>query len=217
MNKSLTILTLLFLIFSNQTFAQKTEWTKEQEDEITGDQKAKFDDDNLVDYFSTTHLNDEDNMLRNVLSINLSSLKSEIKINLLNNSILYNNKKSAYYTFCTINENKICEVVFDYMDQIAIPNISGEKKDLKEKLKFRFNPNNKKVQVIGYELSYKKGSKIVKKSFNFLTGKYIATCKNKGKTTNGSGWAKELQNIYVENWNVTFLRDKIFWYGDEVE
>jgi len=71
--------------------------------------------------------------------------------------------------------------------------------------------------VIGYELSYQKASKFITKSFNFITGKFIVTRKENGKTSNENGWAEELENIYVEDWTFPFVRDKIFWYGNGAE
>lgn len=209
-------ITMVFLAFITcLTYAQNSTWTKDKEEEIAGNQSAKFDNDKILDYFKIEA--NDDALVQRVLSINLSSLKKEIKINLINNSILYNNEESVYSTFFTVNKSKVCEVVIEYMNQKSISNISGEKKDLKEKIKFRFNPKNQKVQVIGYELSYIINSKVVKKSINFLTGKFIATSTKKGKTIKASGWALELENVYIENWNFPFLRDKIFWYGEEVE
>jgi hypothetical protein len=200
---------------SSQKKQNSEEWTIEKEREIAGSLYAKFDDDTLVDDFNI--IKNEDEITQSVLSIFLTSQKKEIKINLINNSILYNNKESAYYTFFTVTDKKICAVRIEYADQESIPNISGEKKNLIEKIKYRFNTKNHKVQVIGYELSYQKGSKFITKSFNFITGKYIATKKDNGKTSTVNGWSAELENIYAENWDFPFLRDKIYWYGEAVE
>ncbi|MDA6069151.1 hypothetical protein NJT12_05920 [Flavobacterium sp. AC] len=227
MNK---LFALFILIFSLQSCENKTgkkikdshqikekaeEWTKEQEEELAGSLSVKFDDDSLVDNFNI--LFNEDEIAQSVLSVYLSSQKKEVKINLLNNSVLYNNKESAYYTFFTINEKKICIVTIQYADQESIPNISGEKKDLVEKIRLRFNNQNHKIQVIGYDVSYQKETKSITKSFNFITGKYIATSKIDGKTSTVDGWSAELENIYAEDWNFPLVRDKIFWIGEEVE
>lgn len=200
---------------SQQKQDKAEEWTKEQDEEIAGSLSVKFDNDSLNDDFKILY--NEDEIVQSVLSVFLSSQKKEIKINLLNNSVLYNNKESAYYTFFTVSEKKICTVRIEYADQESIQNISGEKKDLTEKIKFRFNDKNKKIQVIGYELSYQKDTKFITKSFNLITGKYVVTQKNNGKTSSVEGWSAELENIYVENWDFPFVRDKIFWYGEEVE
>jgi hypothetical protein len=227
MNK---LLILFILIFSLQSCANKTEkispdsyqkkdktekWTKEKDEEIAGNLSVKFDDDSLVDYFSIAK--NEDEIVQSILSIYLSSQKKEIKINLINNSILYNNIETAYYTFFTVTAKKICVITIEYPDQESIQNISGEKKNLTEKIKYRFNSQNQKVQVIGYELFYQKGTKFITKSFNFITGKYLATRKSNGKTSTVNGWSAELENIYVENWDFPFVREKIFWLGAEVE
>lgn len=71
--------------------------------------------------------------------------------------------------------------------------------------------------MIGYELSYREGVKFITKSFNFITGKFIVTKKENGKISKEDGWAKELENIYVEDWTFPFVRDKISWYGDGID
>ncbi|KFF05760.1 hypothetical protein [Flavobacterium reichenbachii] len=227
MNKLLTLLILVFFLQSCENKPKEIlknsskkkdkteEWTKEKDRELAGSLYAKFDNDSLDDDFKI--LKNEDEIVQSVLSIFLTSQKKEIKINLLNNSILYNKKESAYYTFFTVTDKKVCNVRIEYADQESIPNISGEKKNLVEKIKCRFNTKNQKTQVIGYELSYQKDTKFITKSFNFLTGKYIAAKKDNGKTSTVNGWSAELENIYAENWDFPFLRDKIYWYGEAVE
>lgn len=227
MNKLLTVFVLIISLQSceNKTGkgveklfpekAEKQEWTKEKDRELAGSLYAKFDDDDIDDDFNIIKNNDD--IVQSMLSVSLSSEKKDVKINLLNNSILYNNKESDYYTFFNVNDKKVCTVTIEYADQETIPAISGERKNLAEKIKYRFDNQSRKIQVIGYELSYQKGKKSIIKSFNFITGKFIVTKKENGKTSNENGWAEELENIYVENWTFPFVRDKIFWYGDSVE
>lgn len=227
MNKLLTLLILIFSLQSCENKSEKIikdssqksdkteEWSEKKDREIAGTIYAKFDGDSLVDDFNI--VKNEDEIVQSVLSIFLTSQKKEIKINLINNSILYNNKESAYYIFFTVTDKKICTVRIEYADQESIPNISGEKKNLIEKIKYRFDNQNHKIQVIGYELSYRKDTKFITKSFNFITGKFLATRKSNGKTSTVNGWSAELENIYTQNWNYPFLREKIFWYGEEVE
>lgn len=227
MNKLLTVFVLIISLQSceNKTGkgveklfpekAEKQEWTKEKDRELAGSLYAKFDDDDIDDDFNIIKNNDD--IVQSMLSVSLSSEKKDVKINLLNNSILYNNKESDYYTFFNVNDKKVCTVTIEYADQETIPAISGERKNLAEKIKYRFDNQSRKIQVIGYELSYQKGKKSIIKSFNFITGKFIVTKKENGKTSNENGWAEELENIYVEDWTFSFVRDKIFWYGDSVE
>ncbi|MBE8724069.1 hypothetical protein [Flavobacterium hungaricum] len=200
---------------SYQKNEKEEEWTKEKDREVAGSLYAKFDNDNLDDDFNIEK--NEDELVQSFLSVFLSSQNKKIKFNLINNSVLYNNIESYYSTSFTITEKKVCIIRIGYNDQESVPNISGEKKDLIEKIKLRFNNQNQKIQVIGYELTYNKNSKFIKKSFNFITGKYIATRKSNEKTDSVDGWSAELQNIYAENWDFPFLRDKIFWYGEAVE
>ena len=200
---------------SDQKEERSEEWTKEKDREIAGSLYAKFDDDDIDDDFNIIKNNDE--IVQSVLSVFLSSEKKETRINLLNNSILYNHKESAYYTSFNINEKKVCTVTIEYADQETIPAISGEKKNLTEKIKYRFDNQNRKIRVIGYELSYQTDAKLITRSFNFITGKFIAARKENGKTSSGNGWAAELENIYTEDWTFPFVRDKIFWYGDGVQ
>jgi len=225
MNRIFSLLILISLFQSCENKTEKTiekpgqskenseVWTKEKEREIAGSLYAKFDDDKLHDDFNI--LRNDDDIIQSFLSVSLSSENKDVKINLLNNSVLYNNVESDYYTFFTVDEKKVCTVTIEYADQESIPNISGEKKDLTEKLKYRFDSKNRKIQVIGYELSYRKGAKSIAKSFNLITGKF--TVKKNGKASIEDGWAKELENIDVENWTFPFVRDKIFWYGESVE
>ncbi|MGI9649659.1 hypothetical protein [Chryseobacterium sp. RLHN22] len=226
MNNLLTILILILIIQSCENKTEKTiekshqektekEWTKEEVRELTGSLYAKFDDDDIDEDFNIIKNNDD--IVQSVLSVSLSSEKKDVEINLLNNSVLYNNNESYYYTFFNVDNKKVCTVTIEYAEQETIPAISGEKKNLTEKIKYRFNNQNRKIQVIGYELSYQKASKFITKSFNFITGKFIVTRKENGKTSNENGWAEELENIYVEDWTFPFLRDKIFWYGNGAE
>ena len=191
------------------------EWTKEKDREIAGSLYAKFDNDDLDDDFSI--VKNEDKLVQSVLTVFLSAQKKEPKFNLINNSILYDNTEAVYNTFFTVSEKKACTIRTEYAELESIQNISGEKKNLIEKIKLRFNNQKQKIQVIGYELSYRKDAKYVTKSFNFITGKYIAASKFNNKTKTVDGWSAELQNIYAENWNFPFLRDKISWYGEAIE
>jgi len=226
MNNLLTILILILIIQSCENKTEKMiekshqektekECTKEEVRELTGSLYAKFDDDDIDEDFNIIKNNDD--IVQSVLSVSLSSEKKDVEINLLNNSVLYNNNESDYYTFFNVDNKKVCTVTIEYAEQETIPAISGEKKNLTEKIKYRFNNQNRKIQVIDYELSYQKASKFITKSFNFITGKFIVTRKENGKTSNENGWAEELENIYVEDWTFPFVRDKIFWYGDGAE
>lgn len=178
MNNLLTILILILIIQSCENKTEKTiekshqektekEWTKEEVRELTGSLYAKFDDDDIDEDFNIIKNNDD--IVQSVLSVSLSSEKKDVEINLLNNSVLYNNNESYYYTFFNVDNKKVCTVTIEYAEQETIPAISGEKKNLTEKIKYRFNNQNRKIQVIGYELSYQKASKFITKSFNFNT------------------------------------------------
>jgi len=185
------------------------------ESDLNKTQTAKFDGDDLPDSFIIQKGRDEN--IHYILSVSLSKLNTEVKILLLNNSILYNNNESYYNQSIKLINDKICEVTIKYPNQKSIPNISGEKKNLVEKIKYNFDSNKNRIRVISYDLSYQKDTRDITKSFNFVTGKFIAIQKNNGKTTSTSGWSADLENIYVEDWNIPFVRDKIFWYGNEVE
>jgi hypothetical protein len=221
----LSFLILFLFAFQSYESKPKTEGENEKKEITPKFEKkaldetrtAKFDDDDLPDSFMLQKNNDEDEIAQYILYVSLSSLKKEIKINILNNSVLYNNNKSVYYQSFKFINDKICEVTIKYPNQKSISNISGEKKNLIEKIKYRFDNQNHKIQVIGYHLSYQKDTRFITKSFNFITGKYIAVKKNNGKTSTASGWSSELENIYAKDWNFPFVRDKIFWYGEEVE
>lgn len=175
-----------------------------------------FDNDNIKDEVKIQSKQSND-FSSFILSVQLSSLNKTIEIPVLNNSILYNNIESDYFLSNPIDKDKIIELRVDYANQITKPNISGEKKNLIEKIKFRFNPKNKKIQVIGYDISYSKNNrnKYIK-SFNFITGKYYSSCYFDNEKKDASGWSSELQNIYIENWNRNFL-NKLILYGGEVE
>lgn len=175
-----------------------------------------FDNDNIKDEVKVQSKQSND-LSSFILSVQLSSLNKTIKIPVFNNSILYNNIEADYFLSDPINKNKIIELRIDYANQETVPNNSGEKKNLIEKIKFRFNPKNRKIQVIGYDLSYSKDNrnKYIK-SFNFITGKYYSSGYFNNEKKDTSGWASELQNIYTENWNRDLL-DKITLYGNEVE
>lgn len=175
-----------------------------------------FDNDNIKDEVKV-QAKKTDDLSSFILSVQLSSLNRTIEIPIFNNSILYNNIEEDYFLSDPINKDKIIELRVDYADQITNPNIFGEKKNLIEKIKIRFDPKNKKIQVIGYDLSYSKDNrnKYIK-SFNFITGKYYSSCYFDNKKKNTSGWASELKNIYTENWNRDFL-NKLMLYGNDVE
>ncbi|MGG1923523.1 hypothetical protein [Chryseobacterium sp.] len=174
-----------------------------------------FDDDNIKD---KAVIKAKQNTERSsfILSIDLSSLNKTVEIPILNNSILYNNTEADYYLSDPIINNKIITIRVDYADQVTKPNISGEKKNVIEKMKFRFDPKNKKIQVIGHDLSYTKAQKNYSKSFNFSTGKFYSTLSFDGKKEESSGLAPELQNIYIENLNSDFF-NKLSLYGNEIE
>ncbi|WP_146105659.1 hypothetical protein [Apibacter adventoris] len=175
-----------------------------------------FDDDNIEDKAQIQEKNST-KFLNFVLKIYLSSQSKTIEIPVLNNSILYNNIKTDYYVSDPIIKGKIIELSVDYANQVTKKNISGEKKNLIEKIKFRYDIHNKKIQVIGYDLSYTKDNNgAYTKSFNLIAGKYYSTYylgNNKKRT---SGWTSELQNIYAEDWNQDLL-NKILLYGNERE
>ena len=174
-----------------------------------------FDDDNIKD---KAVIKAKQNTERSsfILSIDLSSLNKTVEIPILNNSILYNNTEADYYLSDPIINNKIITIRVDYADQVTKPNLSGEKKNVIEKMKFRFDNKNKKIQVIGYDLSYTKAQKNYSKSFNFSTGKFYSTLSFDGKKEESSGWASELQNIYIENLNRDFF-NKLSLHGNEIE
>ncbi|MBB6329277.1 hypothetical protein HNP24_000227 [Chryseobacterium sediminis] len=174
-----------------------------------------FDDDNIKDK-AVIKAKQNTELSSFILSIYLSSLNKTVEIPILNNSILYNNTEADYYLSDPIIKNKIITIRVDYADQITKPNISGERKNLIEKIKFRFDTKNKKIQVIGYDLSYTKAKKNYSKSFNFITGKFYSTSSFNGKKEEASSWASELQNIYIENLNRDFF-NKLLLHGNEIE
>ncbi|QBJ88406.1 hypothetical protein DDI74_20220 [Chryseobacterium gleum] len=174
-----------------------------------------FDDDNIKDK-AQIKAKQSNELLSFVLSIYLSSLNKTVEIPILNNSVLYNNTEADYYLSDPIINNKIITIRVDYADQITKPNISGERKNMIEKIKFRFDTKNKKIQVIGYDLSYTKAKNNYSKSFNFITGKFYSTSSFNGKKEETSGWASELQNIYIENLNSDFF-NKLLLHGNEIE
>ncbi|CAD0224715.1 hypothetical protein [Chryseobacterium sp. JV274] len=174
-----------------------------------------FDDDHIKDK-AVIKAKQNTELSSFILFIYLSSLNKTVEIPIINNSILYNNTEADYYLSDPIIKNKIITIRVDYADQVTKPNISGEKKNVIEKMKFRFDNKNKKIQVIGYDLSYTKAKKIYSKSFNFITGKFYSTSSFDGKKEETSGWASELQNIYIENWNSGFI-SKLLLHGNEIE
>ena len=174
-----------------------------------------FDDDNIKDK-AVIKSKQNTELSSFILSIYLSSLNKTVEIPILNNSVLYNNTEADYYLSDPIINNKIITIRVDYADQVTKPNISGEKKIIIEKMKFRFDNKNKKIQVIGYDLSYTKAKKNYSKSFNFITGKFYSTSSFDGKKEETSGWASELQNIYIENFNHDFF-NKLLLHGNESE
>jgi len=188
-----------------------------KDEEIAGCLSSKFDDDTIPDYFKI--VKNEHEIVQSVLSANLSAIKREVNINILNNSILYNRKGVDYWTFFKFINNKILEIRVEYPDQKSVPNISGERKDLIERIKYRFNIETRRIQIIGYDLSYRKDAVFITKSINFITGKYIVSRKEKGEEdVVTDGWSAEFENnIYIEDWNLPFLRDQIFWVGNETE
>lgn len=196
-------------------FSCKENNTKAIDTVKTQNKTLYFDDDNIKD---KAVINSKQNteLSSFILSIFLSSLNKTVEIPILNNSILYNNTEADYYLSDPIINNKIITIRVDYADQVTKPNISGEKKNVIEKMKFRFDNKNKKIQVIGYDLSYTKAKKNYSKSFNFITGKFYSSSSFDGKKEETSGWASELQNIYIENWNSDFI-GKLSLYGNEIE
>lgn len=174
-----------------------------------------FDDDHIKDK-AVIKAKQNTELSSFVLSTHLSSLNKTVEIPILNNSVLYNNTEADYYLSDPIINNKVITIRVDYADQITKPNISGERKNVTEKIKFRFDTKNKKIQVIGYDLSYTKAKKNYSKSFNFITGKFYSTSSFNGKKEETSGWASELQNIYIENLNRDFF-NKLLLHGNEIE
>ncbi|WP_110009225.1 hypothetical protein [Chryseobacterium sp. 2VB] len=131
-----------------------------------------FDDDHIKDK-AIIKAKQNTELSSFILSIDLSSLNKTVEIPILNNSILYNNTEADYYLSDPIINNKIITIRVDYADQVTKPNISGEKKNVIEKMKFRFDNKNKKIQVIGYDLSYKKGKKIIQNHLILLPESFI--------------------------------------------
>jgi len=174
-----------------------------------------FDDDNIKDK-AVIKAKQNTELSSFILSIYLSSLNKTVEIPIINNSILYNNTEADYYLSDPIIKNKIITIRVDYADQVTKPNISGERKNLTEKIKFRYDPKNKKIQVIGYDLNYTTARKKYSKTFNFITGKFYSSSSFDGKKEEASGWAAELQNIYIENWNSGFI-SKLLLHGNEIE
>jgi|GEM_PF-1236078 len=175
-----------------------------------------FDNDNINDDVKIL-AKPNNEMLNFELSFHLSTFNKTIKAPVLNNSILYNNDYSVYYVSDPIIKGKIVELRVEYADQTTKPDISGDKKNIIEKIKFRFNDKSKKVQIIGYDLSYKKQNKSsYSKSFNFITGKFYCSINLNGEKKETSGQALELQNVYIEKWKPDFL-NKLLLYGNEIQ
>ncbi len=210
MKPILTLLTLISFFFSCKENNVKAIDAIESQYET-----PYFNDDNIKDK-AVIKAKQNTELSSFILSIYLSSLNKTVEIPILNNSILYNNTETDYYLSDPIIKNKIITIRVDYADQITKPNISGERKNLIEKIKFRFDTKNKKIQVIGYDLSYTKAQKNYSKSFNFITGKFYSTSSFDGKEEESSGWASELQNIYIENLNRNFF-NKLSLHGNEIE
>lgn len=162
------ILTLLTLIsFScKENHARTIDTIKSQY------QALYFDDDNIKDK-AVIKAKQNTELSSFILSIYLSSLNKTVEIPILNNSILYNNTEAGYYLSDPIIKNKIITIRVDYADQITKPNISGERKNLIEKIKFRFDTKNKKIQVFGYDLSYTKAKKIIQNHLILLQASFI--------------------------------------------
>ncbi|WP_312391247.1 hypothetical protein [Chryseobacterium sp.] len=175
-----------------------------------------FDNDNIPDKAEIKATNNNEYSGFSLL-IYLSTLKKTIEIPVYNNSILYNNIYADYYLGEPIIKDKVIELRIDYADKMTVANVSGEKKDLSEKIKYRFNLANKKIQIIGYDLSYMKDQKgKYNKSFNFITGKYYSSKNFNGQESEASGWSSEIQNIFTENWNNNFI-NKLIIYGNDIE
>lgn len=146
------VLTLLPLIFF---FSCKENNVKAIDTIETQYETPYLDDDNIKDK-AQIKAKQSNELSSFVLSIYLSSLNKTVEIPILNNSFLYNNTEADYYLSDPIINNKVITIRVDYADQITKPNISGERKNMIEKIKFRFDTKNKKIQVIGYDLSYTK-------------------------------------------------------------
>ncbi|WP_095069078.1 hypothetical protein [Tenacibaculum jejuense] len=72
-------------------------------------------------------------------------------------------------------------------------------------LKLRFNANRNKIQIIGYDSSYRLNDGYVNKSYNLLTGKYIVT-----KTTHSQedktnkqyfNGKKQIEKLFIDDIN----------------
>ncbi|WP_223600479.1 hypothetical protein [Chryseobacterium sp. GVT01B] len=163
----LTLLTLISFFFRcKENHARTIDIIKSQY------RALYFDDDNIKDK-AVIKAKQNTELSSFILYIYLSSLNKTVEIPILNNSILYNNTEADYYLSDPIIKNKIITIRVDYADQITKPNISGERKNLIEKIKFRFDTKNKKIQVIGYDLSYTKAKKIIQNHLILLQASFI--------------------------------------------
>ncbi|MFC6269851.1 hypothetical protein [Frigoriflavimonas asaccharolytica] len=215
-NLSLVIILLIFGISCKKNNIS-TIYTKNNIDTLFEQPKnLYFDGDNIIDTVKIRSKSVE--KVQNFeLLLHLSTLGQIIEIPIINNSILYNNNYSVYYVSDPIISDENIQIRIDYADQVTKLNISGEKKNLIEKIKYRFDVKNRKIQIIGYELSYNKNKNSnYKKSFNFITGKYYSSSDVNGIKKDGSGWSMELENIYIKTWDSKFL-SKLLMYGNEVE
>lgn len=191
-------------------------FTKPIVDTLYEKPKVYFDDDNIEDNVQVIAKPDK-KILNYEISVYLSTLPTTIEMPILNNSVLYNNNYSVYYVSDPVIEKKTIKFQVDYPDQEAVSNNLEGKKNLVEKFKIRFNAENKRIQIIGYEVNYTKGKiRNYSKSFNFITGKYYASSYFDGEKKEVSGWSSKLQNIYIENWDYNFLNNLLF-YGNEIE
>lgn len=213
------ILSLLICVATINISCQKKTATSQSQNSIIDTLIEKptfayFDDDNIKDKLEILA---RPNAEKLSYEFSISMSDKVIRIPILNNSVLYNNKYSDYYLSDPIVKNKIVNLRIEYSNQTTIPNISGEKKDLVENIKFRFDSKNNNIQIIGYDVSYsKEGKGKFEKSFNFLTGNYFSKNNYKSKNKESSGSARELKNIYINNWNSSFI-NKILLYGSDVE
>lgn len=138
---------IFLLLLLSFFFSCKKNNTKAIDVINTQNKTPYFDDDNIKDK-AVIKVKQNTERSSFILSINLSSLNKTVEIPILNNSILYNNTEADYYLSDPIINNKIITIRVDYADQITKPNISGERKNLIEKIKFRFDTKNKKYKLL---------------------------------------------------------------------
>jgi len=153
-----------------------------------------FDDDSLKDI--ATVVENKSEFSKYKLLIYLTNLKKQYEIDLYST-----NDFSIYPVQLEISKNTL---QFGYFEDGTSA--------FGRFIKLRYNPDVKKVQVIGYDSGYRASpSEHIDKSYNLLTGKYIVKRTNydesdEGKVVEFSGKNDYFKNkVFIENLDVDML------------